>query len=102
MSCASSFLCQTRARIAADNRPTAVYLAAKTTNYPIPMDRFREKFAKLNPDEILEHEFLVAQSLAFEFWVHGPDKALRGWALDFQVGSVGNPAMRAEPSPNPR
>ena len=82
-------------------RPTAVYLAAKTTNYPIPMDRFREKFAKLNPDEILEHEFLVAQSLAFEFWVHGPDKALRGWALDFQVRPPLNAiASRTDPSPN--
>ena len=63
-----------------------MYLAAKTTNYPIPMSNFQERFAKLNAQEILDHEFLVAQSLSFEFWVRGPEKALRGWSLDFQVG----------------
>ena len=65
-----------------------MYLAAKTTNYPIPMSHFRDRFAKLNPQDILDNEFLVAQSLAFEFWVRGPDKALRGWALDLQVCAV--------------
>lgn len=43
------------------------------------------KIPKLTPEDVLEKEFLVAQSLSFEFWVRGADKALRGWTLDMQV-----------------
>lgn len=43
------------------------------------------KIPKLTSEDVLEKEFLVAQSLSFEFWVHGADKALRGWTLDMQV-----------------
>ncbi|KAK6909068.1 hypothetical protein I203_103079 [Kwoniella mangroviensis CBS 8507] len=64
--------------------PTCLFLAAKTTNYPILMDQFISKFSKLSPDDILDTEFLVAQSLGFEFWVRSPEKALRGWSLDLQ------------------
>ena len=49
------------------------------------MDSFISKFAKCQPCDILDTEFLVAQSLSFEFWVRGPEKALRGWALELQV-----------------
>lgn len=69
-------------------RPTCVYLAAKTTNYPIPMSEFTKKFAKLSPDDIYDTEFLVSQTLSFEFWTRGADKALRGWALDLQVSNI--------------
>lgn len=62
-----------------------MFLAAKTTNYPISLDVFRERFTKLDPEDILSTEFLVAQSLMFEFWIRGPEKSLRGWALDLQV-----------------
>ncbi|GFZ50968.1 hypothetical protein JCM24511_08726 [Saitozyma sp. JCM 24511] len=64
--------------------PTCLFLAAKTTNYPVPIDVFVQKIAKLQPSDVLDTEFLVAQSLAFEFWVRGAEKALRGWGLEFQ------------------
>ncbi|WWC91870.1 uncharacterized protein L201_006817 [Kwoniella dendrophila CBS 6074] len=64
--------------------PTCLFLAAKTTNYPVLMDQFISKFSKLSPDDILDTEFLVAQSLGFEFWVRSPEKASRGWSLDLQ------------------
>ena len=66
-------------------RPTCLFLAAKTTNYPVPVDQFVTKIAKLNPADVLDTEFLVAQSLGFEFWVRGAEKALRGWNLELQV-----------------
>ena len=69
-------------------RPTCLFLAAKTTNYPVPIDQFIPKFAKLSPADVLDTEFTVAQSLGFEFWVRGAEKALRGWTLEFQVGSA--------------
>jgi len=34
--------------------------------------------------DVLDLEFLVAQSLGFEFWVRGAEKALRGWSLELQ------------------
>ncbi|WVW86328.1 hypothetical protein I302_108370 [Kwoniella bestiolae CBS 10118] len=64
--------------------PTCLFLAAKTTNYPVLMDQFISKFPKMSPDDILDTEFLVAQSLGFEFWVRSAEKAVRGWSLDFQ------------------
>ncbi|WWC64757.1 uncharacterized protein I303_107368 [Kwoniella dejecticola CBS 10117] len=64
--------------------PTCLFLACKTTNYPVLMDQFISKFSKLSPDDIIDTEFLVAQSLGFEFWVRSAEKALRGWSLDFQ------------------
>ncbi|WWD19781.1 hypothetical protein CI109_104245 [Kwoniella shandongensis] len=64
--------------------PTCLFLAAKTTNYPVLIDTFISKFSKLTPADVLDTEFLVAQSLGFEFWVRGGEKALRGWSLDMQ------------------
>ncbi|KAL7424473.1 hypothetical protein Q5752_000157 [Cryptotrichosporon argae] len=65
--------------------PTCLFLAAKTTNHPIPIDVFVSKLSKVTPAAVLDLEFLVAQSLAFEFWVRGADKAVRGWALELQT-----------------
>ncbi|WVF67261.1 hypothetical protein IAT40_002009 [Kwoniella sp. CBS 6097] len=64
--------------------PTCLFLAAKTTNYPVLLDQFIPRFSKLTPADVLDTEFLVAQSLGFEFWVRGAEKALRGWGLDMQ------------------
>jgi cyclin H len=68
-------------------RPTCLFLAAKTTNFPVPLDVFTPKFKGLTQADILDTEFLLAQSLGFEFWIRGPEKALRGWGLEFQVRS---------------
>lgn len=46
------------------------------------------KFAKLQPEDVTDTEFLVAQSLGFEFWVRGPEKGLRGWSLELQVSDL--------------
>ena len=65
--------------------PTCIYLAAKTTNYPVLMEHFIPKFAKLDPQEVIDTEFVVSQSLSFQFWIRTPEKPLRGWLLDLQV-----------------
>ncbi|WVQ84563.1 hypothetical protein IAT38_006717 [Cryptococcus sp. DSM 104549] len=64
--------------------PTCLFLAAKTTNYPVLVDQFISKFSKLTTKDVLEKEFLVAQSLGFEFWVRSSEKSLRGWSLEMQ------------------
>ncbi|ODN99182.1 hypothetical protein I350_07341 [Cryptococcus amylolentus CBS 6273] len=48
--------------------PTALFLAAKTTNYPVAIEDFLPKMPGRTQDSILGKEFLVAQSLGFEFW----------------------------------
>lgn len=65
-------------------RPTCIFLAAKTCNHPVPIDMFVSKLKGFKPADVLDLEFLVAQSLSFEFWVRGADKALRGWSLELQ------------------
>lgn len=66
------------------SRPTCLFLAAKTTNHPIPIEVFVPKFKNFKSSDILEIEFVIAQSLAFEFWTHGAERSLRGWFLEFQ------------------
>ncbi|KAL1410893.1 hypothetical protein Q8F55_001836 [Vanrija albida] len=64
--------------------PTCIFLASKTCNHPVPIDVFVSKLKGFKPSDVLDLEFLVAQSLSFEFWVRGADKALRGWSLELQ------------------
>jgi hypothetical protein len=66
-------------------RPTCLFLAAKTTNHPVPIDVFVSQVKNLTQADVLDTEFLVAQSLSFEFWARGAEKALRGWGLELQV-----------------
>lgn len=68
-----------------------MFLAAKTTNYPVLIDAFIPKFAKLQASDVISTEFLVAQSLNFEFWVRGAEKGARGWFLEFQVSPLSIP-----------
>lgn len=49
---------------------------------------FVAKLTGFRPQDVLELEFVVAQSLGFEFWVRTADKALRGWALELQSSPV--------------
>ena len=52
------------------------------------MEHFIPKFAKLDPQEVIDTEFVVSQSLNFQFWVRTPEKALCGWALDVQASRL--------------
>lgn len=49
---------------------------------------FTSRFQKLSAADVLDLEFVVAQSLHFEFWARGAERALRGWTLELQVGCV--------------
>jgi hypothetical protein len=66
-------------------RPTCLFLAFKTENHLIPIDALISRFSKLLAAEVLQLEFLVAQSLQFEFACWHAHKALKGFWLDFQV-----------------
>ncbi|KIY45448.1 cyclin-like protein [Fistulina hepatica ATCC 64428] len=63
---------------------TAVFLATKTTNNPVSLDGFTSKIKGTAPSDVLELEFLVAQSLGFEFTVWHAHRALWGLWLDLQ------------------
>lgn len=70
------------------NRLTALFLATKTTNNPISLDSYAAHIPRTEPGDVLELEFLVAQSLGFDFAVWHPHRALWGAWLDMQVSET--------------
>ncbi|KAG9314491.1 cyclin-like protein [Chiua virens] len=63
---------------------TALFLATKTTNNPISLDSYTSNIPRTSPSDVLDLEFLVAQSLSFEFAVWHSHRALWGLWLDLQ------------------
>ncbi|KAI9460891.1 cyclin-like protein [Lactarius psammicola] len=63
---------------------TALFLATKTTNHPISLESYTSNIPRTRPSDVLDLEFLVAQSLAFEFAVWHAHRALWGLWLDIQ------------------
>lgn len=72
---------------------TALYLATKTTNNPISIDTYASHIPKTAPSDVLDLEFLVAQSLGFEFAVWHAHRALWGIWLDLQVCNPSKPVF---------
>ncbi|KAK7064391.1 CYCLIN domain-containing protein, partial [Favolaschia claudopus] len=64
---------------------TALFLATKTTNNPISLEAYTNNIPKTSPSDVLDLEFLVAQSLGFEFAVWHSHRALWGIWLDLQT-----------------
>ncbi|KAG5644755.1 hypothetical protein DXG03_007884 [Asterophora parasitica] len=64
---------------------TALFLATKTTNNPISLETYTTHIPKTAPSDVLDLEFLVAQSLGFEFAVWHSHRALWGMTLDMQT-----------------
>jgi len=64
---------------------TAIFLATKTTNNPIALDEYVARIPKTAPADVLSLEFLLAQSLRFEFAVWHAHRALWGIFLDLQT-----------------
>lgn len=67
---------------------TCLFLATKTENTSISIDSFASRIPKTTNDDVLSMEFLVAQSLRFEFKVHHAHLAARGIYLDLQQTSM--------------
>ena len=67
------------------HRLTALFLASKTTNNPISIEAYTSNIPKTAPADVLDLEFLVAQSLDFELAVWHAHRALWGLWLDLQV-----------------
>jgi hypothetical protein len=67
------------------SRLTALFLATKTTNNPISLEAYTSHIPKTASSDVLDLEFLVAQSLNFEFVVWHAHRALWGIWLDIQV-----------------
>lgn len=73
------------------SRLTCLFLATKTENTSISIDQFASRIPKTTNEDVLDLEFLVAQSLKFQFKVHHAHLAARGIYLDLQDGSRSNP-----------
>jgi len=71
------------------DRLTALFLATKTTNNPISLETYTTHIPKTAPSDVLDLEFLIAQSLNFEFTVWHAHRALWGIWLDLQVSIMG-------------
>src|SRR6267154_2212397 len=67
------------------SRLTALFLATKTTNNPISLESYTSNIPKTSSSDVLDLEFLVSQSLDFEFAVWHAHRALWGIWLDLQV-----------------
>lgn len=72
---------------------TCIFLASKAENYPLNLQDFARKLAGKSSDPavieenrktVLDLEFLVSQSLQFEYSVTGAQRALYGLILDLQ------------------
>ncbi|KAG6911852.1 hypothetical protein DXG01_000099 [Tephrocybe rancida] len=63
---------------------TALFLATKTTNNPISLETYTTHIPRTAPSDVLDLEFLVAQSLGFEFAIWHAHRALWGIILDIQ------------------
>ncbi|KAJ7293381.1 cyclin-like protein [Mycena rebaudengoi] len=77
---------------------TALFLATKTTNNPISLEAYTNNIPKTNPSNVLDLEFLVAQSLGFEFAVWHAHRALWGIWLDLQNAPDAPPGRAASHS----
>ncbi|KAI5953366.1 hypothetical protein KGF54_002737 [Candida jiufengensis] len=64
---------------------TCIFLAAKSENYFISIEKFVNSLQNLKVKDILDLEFIVLQSLKFTLLVHHPIRPLYGFFLDFQA-----------------
>jgi len=69
---------------ASASRLTALFLATKTTNNPISLESYTSNIPRTSTSDVLDLEFLVAQSLNFEFAIWHSHRALWGLWLDLQ------------------
>jgi cyclin H len=69
---------------------TCVFLACKSENTFISIEKFCAAISKTEPKDILYLEFLVLQSLRFTLAVHNPLKSLHGFFLDMQTALHGS------------
>lgn len=72
---------------------TCVFLATKTENCSTSVDQFAARIPNSQPADILALEFLVSQSLHFEYKVHHAHVALNGLVLDMQTSGVDPSAL---------
>lgn len=86
---------------------TCIFLASKSENYALNLADFARKLAgkqaaenkalvEENTRTVLDLEFLVSQSLAFEYAVTGAHRSLYGLLLDLQSIQIGADMSREE------
>ncbi|EEB09410.1 TFIIH complex cyclin Mcs2 [Schizosaccharomyces japonicus yFS275] len=63
---------------------TALYAATKASDHYIPIDQFCKKIPNSTPQQILEFEFYLCQSLDWDLYVWLPFRPLQGFLLDCQ------------------
>ncbi|GME93932.1 unnamed protein product [Ambrosiozyma monospora] len=64
---------------------TCLFLAAKTENHFIGIRKFVENIPKTTPEQVLQNEYLLLETMKFSLAVHHPYQPLYGFYLDVQV-----------------
>ena len=65
--------------------PSALFLATKTENHYISLNKFAEKLPKMTAEDVLAPEFLLTQGLRFTFEVRHPHRGLEGGFMELQA-----------------
>lgn len=73
--------------------PTCVFLAAKAENFFIPIHQFAEALKDIEPQQILDLEFCLFETLGFNLTVHNALRPLHGFFLDMQSSGDFDNAM---------
>ncbi|PVU86430.1 hypothetical protein BB560_006723 [Smittium megazygosporum] len=63
---------------------TCLFLATKVENYYISIDSFTRPLKTISPEDVLQFELLVSQSLRFDFQVSNPFNSATGLFFDIQ------------------
>lgn len=64
---------------------TCVFLAGKSENCYVPVVKFCERLDKIEPQQILDLEFILFSALDFTLTVHNAMRPLHGFFLDMQT-----------------
>ena len=75
--------------------PSAIFLATKTENHFVSLNKFVSKLNKITAEDVIAPEFLLTQGLRFTFDVRHPQRGLEGGFMELTAmakgGGTGGP-----------
>lgn len=69
--------------------PSVIFLATKTENHYIPLQKFVSQYPKATAETVIAPEFLLTQGLRFTFDVRHPQRALEGGYMELVAWANG-------------
>ena len=65
--------------------PTAVYLATKTENHYLSLNKYSEQLPRTNPEDVIAPEYLVLQAMRYSLDIRHPHRGLEGAFMDLMA-----------------